>query len=433
MQTFIYYGIIYIIEAFILKQYCSKLFLSKFSEKTQWGVISACHIILFAISILEIQWMNLAALICFIFITIFTLYEIKWYSAFFHVFIIVAIQCMSELIVLGISSQLLVDFYAEHSYNLYLILSALFSKLIYFCIVQIIIYAMKGRKQKDYIYEKGMVSIYFVPIGSLFIFLTLGELCIYVKLPVFLEPFISISGILLLIINLLIFWIHEREQQKSREYTELQLQLQKEYDMTNYYKQLIVRDEGQKILIHDIKKHLQVMDSLNEKGEKEQLSAYIDNIIHSPDLQSSVRFSDNELLNVILCRYDKECSDKKVDFRVDVRSGLLKNFTYEDITSLFSNLMDNAVEAAVQVSGSFIELSVSCQEKINLTVVSVINSCRSNPFDSKTGKLVTHKKDKMRHGYGIRSIERVVKKYNGEMTMYYEDENNEFHMVITIH
>ncbi len=90
------------------------------------------------------------------------------------------------------------------------------------------------------------------------------------------------------------------------------------------------------------------------------------------------------------------------------------------------------MEASSGVPEGYIELSITQQENASLTVLSLINSCPENPFSGKTGRLVSSKKDSLRHGYGIRSIERVVKAYHGDMQMYYEEERQEFHTVITL-
>lgn len=68
---------------------------------------------------------------------------------------------------------------------------------------------------------------------------------------------------LLLGINILIFYIYHYTIDKSSESTQLQIQLQKEYDMTEYYKSLFNQNENQQILIHDIKNHLQTINRLN--------------------------------------------------------------------------------------------------------------------------------------------------------------------------
>ena len=64
----------------------------------------------------------------------------------------------------------------------------------------------------------------------------------------------------------------------------MQLQLQKEHDSAEYYKMLIAQNENQRILIHDMKKHLQSIALLNEENQNEKISAYIDQLMHSSDL-----------------------------------------------------------------------------------------------------------------------------------------------------
>ena len=313
-----------------------------------------------------------------------------------------------------------------------MILSAMFSKLIYFFVLQFIIRFLKEEKEEPVLPDRNTFLLNLIPFFSTIIFLTLYTISLTVELPVLIEFMVSVSSMLLLILNLLIFWIYNRNQKRSREYMQLQIQLQKESDTAGYYQLLIRQDENQKILIHDIRKHLQSIRVLNEQGEREKIAAYIDRIVHSSDLQGSVQVCDNVSLNALLCRYTQLCQEQGIDFHADVRSGLLASLTYHDLTALFSNLLDNAVEASSGVPEGYIELSITQQENASLTVLSLINSCPENPFSGKTGRLVSSKKDSLRHGYGIRSIERVVKAYHGDMQMYYEEERQEFHTVITL-
>ena len=66
-----------------------------------------------------------------------------------------------------------------------------------------------------------------------------------------------------------------------------------------------------------------------------------------------------------------------------------------------------------------------------LTVITVVNSCRTNPFQ-KNGKLISTRKDSARHGFGLKSVERIVLRYNGNMELYYDEEERMFHAVITL-
>lgn len=432
MLVVIYYMVLYIAEAFIAWQYFSSLFYPQYSRKTEGILLFAGYGILLFIGLSEIVWINIPAFISVNFFIIAMLFHAKWHSALFHSMIISVVMALSELIIIGINSQVLVSFLSTHNHNVNLIMSAMFSKLIYFFALQFIVHFLKKGKEEPVLPDKYTMLLNLIPVMSIIIFLTLSTISLAVRLPAIIELMVSVSSVLLLILNLLIFWIYDRNQKRSREYMQLQIQLQKESDTAGYYQLLIRQDESQKILIHDIRKHLQSISDLNEQGEPEKIAAYIDRIVHSSDLQGSVQVCDNVSLNALLCRYIQLCRERNIDFRADVRSGLLAGVTYHDLTALFSNLLDNALEASSGMPGSYIELSVTRQENASLTVVSLINSCPDNPFSGKTGRLVSSKRDSLRHGYGIRSIERVVKAYHGEMQMYYEEERMEFHTVITL-
>ena len=64
--------------------------------------------------------------------------------------------------------------------------------------------------------------------------------------------------------------------------------------------------------------------------------------------------------------------------------------TYDDLSVLFGNLMDNAVESAEKTVNPFIELNVFQKEKNNMTIITLIDSCRVNPID-KNGNLLPTK------------------------------------------
>lgn len=110
-------------------------------------------------------------------------------------------------------------------------------------------------------------------------------------------------------------------QEKNRQFLELQLLLQKEHDTTQYFHSLYAQDEKQKILIHDIRRHLLTISNLARNKEYDKITAYIDQIVQSSDLQESVRFCDNKLLNAILYRAKQQARSSDTTLITDIRSG----------------------------------------------------------------------------------------------------------------
>ena len=73
--------------------------------------------------------------------------------------------------------------------------------------------------------------------------------------------------------------------------------------------------------------------------------------------------------------------------------------TYDDLSVLFGNLMDNAVESAEKTVNPFIELNVFQKEKINMTIITLIDSYRVNPIDKNGNLLPTKKPNPHSHGF----------------------------------
>ena len=291
---------------------------------------------------------------------------------------------------------------------------------------------LKGLQNRDEQQDKSVFLLALIPITSVFVMITFTKISDSCDLSPILNWMLTLSAVFLLAINLLIFGIEQHNRKKSLEFTEMQLLLQRESDSAQYYEMLLSQHENQSILIHDIKKHLQSISTLNDKMEHDKIKEYIHGLMQSSDLREVSRQCDHEMLNAILARYGHQCLNRHIAFHTDIRSGIIDFIADTDLTSLFCNLLDNAIEAAGGIPDSFIEISVCKREKTPFIVITVINSSRKNPFDAQNGKLATTKLNKRKHGFGIKSIRKTVAKYQGDMQIYYNQESLTFHTVITL-
>lgn len=432
MEVFVYYTFIYLIEAFILWIYCSNMFHSKYSKNIEFVSILLLYVFPLLAAFGNNIWMNVGCFFICNFIYIFAIFQTRWHTALFHSAITTIIMGLSELIAAGLVSELTYNIYDETAYlrNLYIV--ATLSKILYFVFVQLIQFLFKQHKEIRQSYNHGIILLIAIPILTVLVTLSLITISLNTTLSTMENYMIAFSSLIMLIINIIILFIYNYNQKKSQEFTELQLQLQKEYNSVEYYKMLNQEHENQSILIHDIKKHLNSIALLNEQGEQKRVASYIDRIIHSSDLQSSVRVSDHPILNAILSRYMRKCQNSHISFRTDIRSGCANFLAEDDLTSLFCNLLDNAYESASKQKESFIEINMQKKEHTAFTILTMVNSCRVNPFLPETKHLMTSKKNKMHHGFGIKSIKRIINKYNGDMEMYYNEENCTFHTIIML-
>ena len=432
MNTLIYYASIYLIEAFILWIYCSNMFYSKYSKYMECIFVVLFYTIPFLFVFKNSLWLNTGSFFICNFIYIFIFFQTKLHAALFHAAITTIVMGLSELIASGLITTLPYNIFEEETNLRNLFIVATLSKILYLLILQIIIYLFSKSKEYKQIYNNGIGMLISISLLTIIITLSLILISASIALSPIQDSMLSTSAILLLIINLIILGIYNFNQKKNQDFTELQLQLQKEYDSVEYYKMLNEEHENQSILIHDIKKHLNSIALLNEQGEQERIASYIDRIIHSSDLQGAVHVSDNPILNSILCRYIRKCQNTHITLRTDIRSGCADILREDDLTALFCNLLDNAYESASKQKDSFIEINMEKKEHTAFTILTMVNSCRLNPFQLGTTHLTSSKNNKMRHGFGIKSIKRIVKKYKGDIKMYYNEETCTFHTIIML-
>lgn len=420
----------FIIEAIILYQYTGSLFVPAHSLRMRILLLFTFSFTMFCISLFQIMSLNTVLYFLFTLLFLFTQFQLSFRSCLFHSAMLTVIMSLSELMVFWIVSFFAPKFVTVEGTGL--VLFTVFSKTLFFATIYLLSHLFRSSKRDSEYTDRSSILLMLIPLFSIFVILTfflIGEKFIFVH-P--LNIMVTVSSILLLVINLLIFGINQYTQTKNAEFTEMQLLLQKESDSAEYYEMLLSQTENQNILIHDLKKHLHSIELLNKKQDFEKISTYIHQLLDSSDLKESSRICDNEILNAILCRYQRQCNEKNIHFITDIRSGLLQNMHHHCLTALFCNLLDNALEAAELVPDSYIEITVQKKEPLPFIIIVIINSCRCAPSYDRNHLPISNKPDRSKHGYGMKSIKKVVKQFHGDIEMYYDDPSATFHTIITL-
>lgn len=99
-----------------------------------------------------------------------------------------------------------------------------------------------------------------------------------------------------------------------------------------------------------------------------------------------------------------------------------------DITTMFANLLDNAIEAATEVKdNSYIKLEV---DKFNDFVVINIENSIKHKVVKKGKRFKTTKKN--HDGLGIENITKAIEGYGGSMIVDYSESEFKVNIVIPI-
>lgn len=419
----------YLIEGASIWFY-SALFPEKKDTLSRLIMLSSFCLFLALIGHLDIKLLNAILYPLAIFLFYFLNFKLRWFVALFHAMLITALTALCEIAIYGLMNLITPNFFSAWNSFFYMISYAIFSKFPLLVIVVIIVIIGKSLKPRN---ENSRLALLYliIPIASVFcmmIYMTVLD-----RYPVSgkVEALICISSFLLLSGNFGLFASYFYMQRRNEEYLELQFNYQKEVQRADYYEMLREQNENQRILVHDIKNHLQMIEALNLSGNNLELQKYLEALSGKPELSNPIAVTDHELLNMILHRYKRECTKKGIKFFTDIRKGCMNGLEDVEITTLFCNLLDNAMEAAEGNEGAFVDLSAAKREGTDYLVVTLSNSCRENPFEADGKTLISAKNGKI-HGYGLKSVRAILKKNDGSMEQHFEEDNKLFHTTVLL-
>ena len=225
------------------------------------------------------------------------------------------------------------------------------------------------------------------------------------------------AGLIVIMNNLVI-----KMQEYNQNEKELELLKQKEQLQLEYYKLMKVKEEEIRKINHDIKNNLQMVYTLNNEKKKEELVEKINDNLKKYEL---VRYSKNDILNIILNTKINIAKSKDIDVEISLKKNL--DFIDDlDMSNLFSNILDNAIENSIKSKDKKIKLSV--YKKLDYIVIQCSNSYDGMVLEEDM-RLVSRKRSEG-HGYGLRIIDDIVKKYNGEKSIDYNDDTFTINLLI---
>ena len=172
-----------------------------------------------------------------------------------------------------------------------------------------------------------------------------------------------------------------------------------------------------------------VLYSLIKKGDNSQAIEYMNNLNEKfYSISKKYYQTGNCLVDSMLS--SKSCTAEQNDIYFDLE-GVVPEGKIEDVdtVTIFSNIIDNAIEACEKIEGKKI-IHINSAYKNGTWAFEVINPVSSqvnivnNHVDSSKGSPQIH-------GFGLSNIEDIVEKYHG--TMKLKSEKNEFSINVTLH
>lgn len=169
---------------------------------------------------------------------------------------------------------------------------------------------------------------------------------------------------------------------------------------------------------HDLKHQIDLIlatENLDERAE------YLKEMQLSIKVRQSEYNTGNEVVDTILSCKSLDCIKAEITFSAMADGSLLDFMSAMDICSVLGNSIDNAIECVSKISDAekrIIQLFVFARN--DLTVYRIKNYVEDDPV-CVNNEIVTGKKDKVNHGFGLKSIKFVAEKYGGSMKVAVQD------------
>lgn len=356
-------------------------------------------------------WLNSIYTVSSTFLFAVVCFKIKTVAAVAYTVVMAIFSSSLEFAtIFAVSAIAGADIKAYNSDISLLILEIAVSKGLYF-IFCVILSRVSGDRKTAY---RVPVEFSLLPGCILLSLLAFWYISAHEKLSYVNQMLLAIVSAALLCATVFLFIAYRDNIERENEYVQVRsendrLQLEKEY-----YDIIEHRDKQLMLYAHDTKNHLAAIQRLSTEP---RVNAYIDELLGRLGSYTDSCRSGNKMLDVMIDRYSAKCEASGIEFNCDVKNCNLNTVEDIDLVSILGNIMDNALSAAAESAEKYISLETGL--KNSYSVIMITNSCDKAPR-CKGRRLISTKEDRRIHGFGLKSVESTLEKYQGDFKWHYD-------------
>ncbi len=212
-------------------------------------------------------------------------------------------------------------------------------------------------------------------------------------------------------------YLREQEQKDKMQIA----QLNRQFD---YYREKLKDEERVRSVYHDMKNHLLV---LQQQIHSPETTTMVENLKSQVVMYENYTHTGNDFLDIILKDKAEKAREKKIDLSVSVNLNGVDFIEPLDISTIFGNGLDNAIEASEKLPEEQRAILVKAGRIQNFFSLMIENNCL--PEDESVKNHSTDQDDFF-HGFGIPNMKKSAEKYRGQLTT--KCENGHFTLKILV-
>ncbi len=162
---------------------------------------------------------------------------------------------------------------------------------------------------------------------------------------------------------------------------------------------------------HELKNQMSLLETLFKEKKYDEMNEYFSDICEKVHVEIDYIDSGNSIVNSILNMELSKAKGLNIPFNTHLSLKDNLNINPQDLTSLLTNLIDNALEAECRCdSHDPVDLHMIIQN--DYLFIKVTNTILVDD-NSNLLSLTSQKPDRKNHGYGTKIIKSICEKYNG--------------------
>lgn len=161
---------------------------------------------------------------------------------------------------------------------------------------------------------------------------------------------------------------------------------------------------------HDLKHQIAAMRTIESKEKREK---YLREIEDSVQIYDAIVKTGNEVLDTVLTEKSLYCAASDIKINCVVDGHQMSVLDPVDVYTVFGNAIDNAIESVNNLKRPEMRIiDVLVYVKKQFLMIYILNPIEKAPrFEGEFP--VSTKNDNGYHGFGLKSIQHTIKKYNG--------------------
>lgn len=312
-------------------------------------------------------------------------------------------------------------------YEIGLALVYLLAKVILFFVV-LIIRKQFGKKSMEMMLDTEWLRFLFFPVFTIVAISAMLSVFGYVQ-TVEQANLLFVIAFGMVGMNIVVFYlindVVEREAQ-MHENKVFQIQAKNQLEM---YRSISENFDNLKRRTHEFKNQISCIESLLDKKQYSKLEEYVKKIYGSLNSEPDAINTNNVIVNAILNTKYQEADAKGIAFVFRVNDLSELRIKDEDVVTICSNLLNNAIEACETCEDKKV-IKFKFVKEDDMIIIAVKNTYN---YDVKyeNGEIKSTKTTNVdEHGVGIKNVLKSIEKYGGSYVI--EDENKEFFFSIII-